>query len=255
MVGERIGILTPETTLNYTEQVNRENQLYNSTPVGQSKLRPLVEFATETAVYSAIPAIGCASRVGLIANGAVTGGLIGGLQFVEDGQVSSRFVNSGADAVLGTGVGVVADRFRGSMLKLYDLRAAKPRVTGQQQSTSSFHNATTYNAHVSMNKKLDALEKAQVRAIKTEELPGGRIRYYTKETFSIKTGPTRGSAYVTEYNPNTGQVRSWMECYDHSGNVNRVHPKMLDGQDLKAQHYPPTQSELKSFPKKSGGPQ
>jgi hypothetical protein len=129
------------------------------------------------------------------------------------------------------------------------------RVPAQQQATSSSYNATTYNAHVSINNKLDALEKAQARAIKTENLPDGRIRYYTKETFSITPGPTRGSSYITEYNPNTGQIRSWMECYDHAGNVNRVHPKMLDGQKLEAQHYPPTQSELKSFSKKPGGPQ
>ena len=78
---------------------------------------------------------------------------------------------------------------------------------------------------------------------------------YTEETFSIKPGPTRGSSFVTEHNTNTGQVRSWMECYDHAGNVNRVHPKTIDGQDLVAQHYPPTQTETQSFAKKPGGPQ
>jgi hypothetical protein len=89
-------------------------------------------------------------------------------------------------------------------------------------------------------------------------LPDGRIRYYTEETFSTNPGPTRGYSYVTEHNQNTGQIRSWMECYDHSGNVNRVHPKMLDGQVLKGQHYPPTKSELEYFSKhlpKPKGPQ
>jgi hypothetical protein len=38
-------------------------------------------------------------------------------------------------------------------------------------------------------------------------------------------------------------------------NVNRVHPKMIDGQDIISQHYPPTKVELESWFKKPGGPQ
>ena len=56
---------------------------------------------------------------------------------------------------------------------------------------------------------------------------------------------TRGSAFVTEYQPRTGQVRSWNECYNQKGNVNRVHPKTLDGQTLRSQHYPLTKNELR----------
>ncbi len=52
---------------------------------------------------------------------------------------------------------------------------------------------------------------------------------------------------VVEYNPKTGQIRLWRECYDHAGKVNRVHPKMIDGLKLKAQHYPPTKAELESW--------
>ena len=101
---------------------------------------------------------------------------------------------------------------------------------------------------------MSALQKAQKIATKTEQLPDGRIRYYNQERPSIKPGPTRSSSYVTEYNPNTGQVRSWIESYDHAGNVNRIHPKMLDGQDLTAQHYPATKAELEAWAKKPGGP-
>ena len=67
--------------------------------------------------------------------------------------------------------------------------------------------------------------------------------------FSKTPGPTRGGLHVTEHNPSTGQVRSWQECYDQEGNVNRVHPKSLNGQDLIGQHYPPTRSELELFKK------
>ena len=65
----------------------------------------------------------------------------------------------------------------------------------------------------------------------------------------LTPGPTRGGLHVTEHNPDTGQVRGWYECYDQAGNVNRVHPKSLNGQDLIAQHYPPTKAELESFQK------
>ena len=30
-----------------------------------------------------------------------------------------------------------------------------------------------------------------------------------------------------------------MECYDHSGKVNRVHPKQINGQNVLSPHYPP----------------
>jgi len=33
--------------------------------------------------------------------------------------------------------------------------------------------------------------------------------------------PTRGASFVTEYNPKTGDVRQWIESYNHSGNVIR----------------------------------
>jgi len=75
-------------------------------------------------------------------------------------------------------------------------------------------------------------------------LSDGRVRYYTKEVSATKQGPTRGASYVTEHNPTTGQTRSWMESYDHSGNVARVHPKSINGQTVSSPHYPPTGREV-----------
>ena len=95
-----------------------------------------------------------------------------------------------------------------------------------------------------LNKKLDALEKAQIKAVRTKTLPDGRVRYYDKERPANTPGPTRGSSFVTEYNPKTGSVRQWNESYDQAGNVNRVHPKSINGQSVISQHYPPTKSEL-----------
>lgn len=90
------------------------------------------------------------------------------------------------------------------------------------------------------------LQEAQKDAVKIKNLPDRRIRYYDVERPARTPGPTRGSSYVTEYNPITGQVRQWNECYDHFGNINRVHPKNIDGQDLYSQHCPPTKKESDS---------
>lgn len=74
--------------------------------------------------------------------------------------------------------------------------------------------------------------------------PDGRVRYYGAETAARTPGATRGAAYVTEWDPATGAVRSWMGNYDHAGNVVRVHPKMVNGQTVNSPHFPPTGSEL-----------
>ncbi|WP_218814161.1 DnaJ domain-containing protein [Rickettsiella endosymbiont of Dermanyssus gallinae] len=117
-------------------------------------------------------------------------------------------------------------------------RSAQNRINYQAQSN---------HAREILHKKLSILQGGQQDAVRTQQLPDGRIRYYENERPSSTPGPTRGAAYVTEYNPKTGQVRTWNECYDQKGNVNRVHPKTLDGQKLRGQHYPPTKSELRAW--------
>ena len=108
-------------------------------------------------------------------------------------------------------------------------------------------NITANNANASnaLNRKLSSLEKAQEDAVRTEVLPDGRIRYYDRERPARTTGATRGNSIVTEYNPKNGNVRQWAASFDHFGNVNRVHPKSINGQTVNSQHYPPTQRELK----------
>jgi hypothetical protein len=90
------------------------------------------------------------------------------------------------------------------------------------------------------------LEDAQASAAGVKTLPDGRIRYYEAERAARTEGPSRGSSYVTEWNPTTGNVRSWNEVYDTAGNVNRVHLKMIDGQIVRSQHYPPTGAEIRA---------
>lgn len=95
-----------------------------------------------------------------------------------------------------------------------------------------------------LNRKLSALESAQDSAVNIRTLPDGRIRYYDAESLARTPGPTRGRSHVTEWNPKTGNVRSWEETYNHSGQVNRVHPKMKNGELLDLPHYPPTKADL-----------
>ncbi len=95
-----------------------------------------------------------------------------------------------------------------------------------------------------LNSKLSALQNAQNNAANTRTLPDGRTRYFGAERPAKTLGPTRGASYVTEYDPKTGNVRSWMESYDHSGNVNRVHPKMQNGVQVELPHYPPTKADI-----------
>ncbi len=129
------------------------------------------------------------------------------------------------------------------------------RVTNPNSGTSSAYNPTNVNAQAALNQKMLALQKAQKTAVRTQKFSDGRIRYYAAEQPSNIPGPTRGASYVTEHNPITGQVRSWIESYDQKGNVNRIHPKMIDGRSISCQHYPPTKVELEAFSKFPRGQQ
>jgi uncharacterized protein RhaS with RHS repeats len=95
-----------------------------------------------------------------------------------------------------------------------------------------------------LRRKLSALASAQKSAERTRALPDGRVRYYDKEALARTAGPTRGRSHVTEWNPKTGQIRVWEETYNHAGEVNRVHPKMNDGEVLDLPHYPPTKADI-----------
>ncbi len=107
----------------------------------------------------------------------------------------------------------------------------------------SLISANSINAVSALRSKLSALENAQKTAAKIKNFPDGRIRYYGAEVTARRIGTTRGASYVTEYNPETGRVRSWMESYNYMGDVIRIHLKMIDGQLVIVRHYPPTGRE------------
>lgn len=142
--------------------------------------------------------------------------------------------------------------YRASQANVFpsNLRLSNPNST----ASISTYNSNNVNAQAALNQKMRALQKAQKIAVRIQEFSDGRIRYYDAERLSNKAGPTRGQSYVTEFNPNTGRVRSWCECYDHQGKVNRIHPKMIDGQTVFGQHYPLTKAELDVIAKLIEGP-
>jgi RHS repeat-associated protein len=119
-----------------------------------------------------------------------------------------------------------------------------PATAAENAAVRASSGAESVNASAALRSKLSALEDAQQTAARTRTLPDGRIRYYEAETLASKPGPTRGAAYTTEWDPATGRVRSWMESYNHAGEVTRVHPKMLNGETLNSPHFPPTAREL-----------
>ncbi len=119
------------------------------------------------------------------------------------------------------------------------------KVSGSSFSKGTNSNSTSANSQSALRTKYSGLQNAQKNPSSTRKLPDGRVRYYTKEVKARTDGPTRGASFVTEYNKKTGQSRQWMESYDKSGKVNRVHPKSVNGQTVKSTHYPPTAKESK----------
>jgi hypothetical protein len=189
MAGEKLGIVAPGTTAHYTNLRNQEMQEYNSTPVGQSRLRPWVEFGTETLVYSVIP---CAAygRIGLTVNAALTGGIVGGLEFVSDGQASSKFINTGVGGLVGAGVGVAVNKIGRSLLKLYDVRQTKSKLIDMNNTIQLFEEYLGKESLIKKNPFGDAvfINKTNTKRIRFDinnphgDIPHGHVEYYNQTT-------------------------------------------------------------------------
>lgn len=100
-----------------------------------------------------------------------------------------------------------------------------------------------------VSKKLEQLESAQKSAVKVTHFPDGRIRYYKEEKPSETEGPTTGGCIVTEYHQKRGSVRTWYECHDKDGEINRIHHKKINGREILRFHMPLTGKE-EAFVKK-----
>jgi hypothetical protein len=117
------------------------------------------------------------------------------------------------------------------------------KVTNRKELLGS-KTPSNVNAQHALKEKFKDLQTAQSRAIKVRELPDGRIRYYSKEVPASSFGKTRGAAYVTEYNPKNGSVKSWYENFGHDSKVVRINVKKIDGKEVIGQHYPKTEKEI-----------
>ena len=170
----------------------------------------------------------------------------------ENSKTLEAIENSKSDVEKHIALAVKVMRFFQAENAVSGGKTSKPFKVSTAKDSENYYKDSSFssiNAQVALSKKLSALESAQKSAVKIKTLPDGRVRYYDKERFAKNPGPTRGNSLVTEYNPKTGGVKQWMESYDHNGNVNRVHPKSVNGQVVDSIHYPPTGAELEKMKK------
>jgi len=118
------------------------------------------------------------------------------------------------------------------------------RSSATEGASTGPDNAFSANAAAALRSKLGALQDAQSSADSVRYLQDDRVRYYGFFVPARNLGATQGAAYVTEWNIVTNDVRAWMESYDWTGEVNRIHLKMLNGEQVFVDHFPPTASEM-----------
>ena len=164
---------------------------------------------------------------------------------LDSKEVDDRFLIGGGELITSIMTGALPGKVPGKGDSHITVEGGN--VHGAKETAAISSEAASVNAQAALRAKLSGLQKAQENAAVTKTLPDGRIRYYTQEVPARTEGVTRGASFATEYNPTTGSTRQWMESYDHSGNVIRVHPKSVNGQPVSAQHYPPTGAELESW--------
>ena len=169
--------------------------------------------------------IGAADTLEYVGGGFATHG--------EYGAVSREISEWTKDIPVGASDAIGIVPFLGKTLKINKLTKIEQLKQINQSIPGAAHSV---NAQKALNSKLSGLEKAQTTAAKIRELPDGRIRYYGAEVPAKNPGKTKGASFVTEYDPATG-------------NVNRVHPKSINGQEVKSTHYPLTGKELEELNK------
>ena len=77
-----------------------------------------------------------------------------------------------------------------------------------------------------LSRHLRQLEKYGQGGFK--ELQNGRFRYYGNIKSATKAGEMQGARLVREWNPTTGNTRTWYETLDHARKIRQVHPKYND---------------------------
>ena len=100
-------------------------------------------------------------------------------------------------------------------------KAAEAGVEVGANAAKTGGNLSTNGANLSRH--LGQLEKYGQGGFK--ELQNGRFRYYGNIKSATKAGEMQGARLVREWNPATGNTRTWYETIDHAGKIRQVHPK------------------------------
>ena len=125
----------------------------------------------------------------------------------ENSKTLEAIENSKSDVEEHIALAVKVMRFFQAENAVSGGKTSKPFKVSTAKDSKSYYKDSSFssiNAQAALSKKLSALESAQKSAVKIKTLPDGRVRYYDKERFAKKLGPTRGNSLVTEYNPKTG---------------------------------------------------
>lgn len=94
---------------------------------------------------------------------------------------------------------------------------------------------STRRAGGATNIKKGALLKEHLRQTEkygkggVKKLNNGQIRYYGKMVPSKKAGTMAGRRTVRQWDPTTGNKRTWHETLDHKGNVRQIRPENNNG--------------------------
>lgn len=114
---------------------------------------------------------------------------------------------------------------------LHNLGVVVRKSTGGVKITRSLGE----NSSKGINSAVSPLEAAKLKdyyrqaekygRARVTELENGRFRFYGDLTPSRTAGEMVGARLVREWNPKTGQIRTWYETLDHSGNIRSVAPK------------------------------
>jgi hypothetical protein len=141
-IGEKLGVVDKGATEQYTNMINQEKDLYDSTPVGQSFVAKGAEIATDIFIAVAAP-LGAGVRGSkFVASSAFTGASWGGLRATEDGNLSSRAGNAAIGAVEGMVgakvVGVVTSKVGKIITNFYDTKKVQSSLGANLFKGKSF---------------------------------------------------------------------------------------------------------------------
>ncbi len=149
------------------------------------------------------------------------------------GNIREALISAGVEATaiavgaVTGGVGYVAIK-HGSKVVRVALKARKSRAI--PESGNNFvpkgTGATSSKQGANLREHLRQTEKYGQGGVK--ELQNGKNRYYGNVSPANKPGEMAGRRTVREWDPATGNKRTWHETVDHNGNVRIVRPQRSD---------------------------